>query len=89
MWSGGQHLPYNASYDNTDKGIECLQARANFTITTAHTICYRFKADAFAGPGGYPYVDLLQFGVMKADMTDITEGYLWGNYPDGESGTSN
>jgi hypothetical protein len=34
----------------------------------------------------YPIpIDLLQFGQMKADLTDIMEGYLWGNWPSGEA----
>ena len=49
----------------------------------SHTVCYRYKVTSYAGPG-YPYVDMMQFGRMKEDFSDITEGYIWGNWPESE-----
>jgi hypothetical protein len=78
-----KYLPYNASFTSTDPEPECLYARGNFSIKQTHTVCYRYNAQTYAGEG-YPYIDILQFGRMKQDFSDISEGYIWGNWPESE-----
>ena len=78
-----KYLPYNASFSGTDQETECLFTQGNFSINPTQTICYRYNAYSYAGPG-YPYVDLLQFGRMKEDFSDISEGFIWGNWPNDE-----
>ena len=78
-----KYLPYNASFSSTDPEPECLYARGNFSIKQTHTVCYRYNAQTYAGEG-YPYIDILQFGRMKEDFSDISEGYIWGNWPESE-----
>ena len=77
-----KYLPYNMSFtSSSDPEPECLFARGNFSVKPRHTICYRYKAHSYAGPSKPGYVDLLQFGRKKENVSDITEGYLWGTWP--------
>ena len=84
-----KYLPYNMSFISADDSQpECVYARGNFSFKHALTICYRYKAHSYAGHSKPGYLDLMQFGRKKENISDISEGYLWGNWPLGDS-TSN
>ena len=78
-----KHLPYGESFSSTDPEPECLYARGNFSIKQTHTVCYRYNALSYAGVG-YPFVDILQFGQMREDFSDISDGYILGNWPESD-----
>ena len=78
-----KNMPYNESFTDSDWDQECLYARGNFSFKSSHTVCYRYNSQSYAGPS-YPYLDLLQFGTMGSNLSDIAQGYMWGNWPSGE-----
>ena len=61
---------------------ECVYTIGNFSLPPEITICYRFKSRNWAG-SLYPFSEVMQFGTIRSDWTDLDYGFLYGTWDSG------
>ena len=61
---------------------ECVYTRGNFSFPPELTFCYRFKSRNWVG-SLYPFSEVIQFGKIRQDWTDLEYGFLYGTWDSG------